>query len=607
MSEISKNKHHVRVLVVDNNTDVRELHKELLELWGHTAIIAEGLGRRLLDDARAKAHAYRCQLALVDVHLLDDYDHTDRSGLHLVEELKPAYAIMVSGSDDRKLVRDALVSERALDFVGKEDGPEPLKQSIDAVIQNKRLGIGHIDIQWPTEQHLLNNMLYDSSLHINENVICYFEELLAQLFPKAQKLELEPVVADAVTGERTSNLRRRSRVYIARMNDGEFRYVVKIAHGDKIQKDNDNYEIYVNNKLGGDFFPVREGERVVHWDLGGIVYRRVSAPALNDADPVRSFHEYFINESNREAIMQPIKHLFEQQWGQYYAAITIDNQTTLLDSYDLSWKNALLSKFEAWQSQQATMSFQGLQGQFPDPRYWLVKHHKKIRSIIVRKAVTHGDLHADNLFVNSQHAWPIDFERTGCGLVLRDAVELVQDLLTRIVACHALPKPVDIQRCYQLFMAVCISTQLAVIPTKCIPEDFVHAELFMRGLHFARDMQTLIRVVMRCVDIREYYWSLLLNNVYVAELIGEDNPRWQPTMLFASILCTRLEEIAVHNTHLWPPSDWPAITWLTEQEFNKQQKKKYNATMNTTIIQGDHNGPLMSGDFSGDVTIEPSQ
>ena len=101
---------------------------------------AEDAHKALLEDATQKAHAHRCHIALVDMRLRDDSDPSDISGLALVKQLAPTVSIILSGYGDKKTVREALnpknkvdVPLRAYDFIGKEDGPEALKQVIEEV------------------------------------------------------------------------------------------------------------------------------------------------------------------------------------------------------------------------------------------------------------------------------------------------------------------------------------------------------------------------------------------------------------------------------------------------------------------------------------------
>ncbi len=50
-----------------------------------------------------------------------------------------------------------------------------------------------------------------------------------------------------------------------------------------------------------------------------------------------------------------------------------------------------------------------------------------------RVAITHGDLHGDNLLVDNQkNVWVIDFERCGEGHILQDFIELEADIFNRL-------------------------------------------------------------------------------------------------------------------------------------------------------------------------------
>lgn len=122
--------YRTRVLIVENDPNLRADHIGNLNRWGYESVVAEGQGEALLQDAREKAQAYRCQVALVDMRLLDDYNRNDTSGLDLVSDLKPTVSIIVSGHGDRATTRNALKEKRAYDFVGKEEGPAALRQVV---------------------------------------------------------------------------------------------------------------------------------------------------------------------------------------------------------------------------------------------------------------------------------------------------------------------------------------------------------------------------------------------------------------------------------------------------------------------------------------------
>ncbi|NJO84269.1 MAG: phosphotransferase [Blastochloris sp.] len=124
----------------------------------------------------------------------------------------------------------------------------------------------------------------------------------------------------------------------------------------------------------------------------------------------------------------------------------------IVTAYDTIWHGALSAARASWRGEAATRPFPGLARRLPNPLRWFYAHPDpggEMRN--VRQAVTHGDLHGDNLFVNHAHAWPIDFERTGDGPILRDFVELIQDITTRIARFGDDDMPVI----YALAVAVC--------------------------------------------------------------------------------------------------------------------------------------------------------
>src|SRR5262249_39269932 len=138
-----------RILVVDNDHQQQELVIQLLMLWGYQPFVAEGTGQELLENARRMASRGRCHLALVDVRLLDDADSGDRSGLSLVQQLQPTLSIILSGLGDIQTARTALRTVGAIDFIGKDDDPEDLRQAIERAALHNSLASEHrTQITW---------------------------------------------------------------------------------------------------------------------------------------------------------------------------------------------------------------------------------------------------------------------------------------------------------------------------------------------------------------------------------------------------------------------------------------------------------------------------
>ena len=170
-------------------------------------------------------------------------------------------------------------------------------------------------------------------------------------------------------------------------------------------------------------------------------------------------------------------------------------------------------------------------------------------------AVTHGDLHGDNLFVDAQNAWPIDFERTGPGPILRDFVELIQDLLTRAARFSLADLPVF----YELAVAICtpIRPDQRMQMTQAIKD---HPEAH-KAFAVVQDLQLLAATRTQYTDRREYLWGLLLNSLFVVRLLDQeqDTTRREITLLLAAVICDRL---ACWGKQDWRPKDSPPLNWI---------------------------------------------
>ena len=190
------------------------------------------------------------------------------------------------------------------------------------------------------------------------------------------------------------------------------------------------------------------------------------------------------------------------------------------------------------------ITIDGLPGLYLNPFRWIIEHKTDSFISNAKQAITHGDLHGDNLFVEEEHAWAIDFERSKHGPILRDFVELEVDIVTRLVR---LPSK-DLQSFKGFVMLLCTP----VTPTAAflIPVDEQNKE-FLKGLEVIQALRVMAQKVTGYQDIREYYWGLLLDtafSVFSAEI--ESEKRWRG-LAFASILCERLN----HWASDWPPID----------------------------------------------------
>lgn len=132
-----------RILIVENDSKQREDQIETLRYWGYEVFFAEAQSdaedsyQSLRCDALKKANDYRCHIVLVDQRLRSDANPEDFSGVELVKELASElhslHLVILSGY---KLPNSLFPASVYWCYVGKEEGPEKMKSSIDAVIEH---------------------------------------------------------------------------------------------------------------------------------------------------------------------------------------------------------------------------------------------------------------------------------------------------------------------------------------------------------------------------------------------------------------------------------------------------------------------------------------
>jgi ActR/RegA family two-component response regulator len=542
------------VLVVDNEATTRAEQIELLLHWGFIPVVAQGIGEALLADAISKARTHRCQIALVDMRLYDNYDLDDWSGLKLVPQLQPTTAIILSGFGDRKTAVAALKDYGAFDFVGREDGPEQLQATIEAAAHTLSACIHRAQITWSDDltSAKIRDMLFARQQHIRDVPDDEADEVIGRMFPDAERVTLTLIADTTEPSNRVSALCRSSRVFRAVVDDQAAFRVIKLARTKKIERELQNYKEYVQFGMQGQFRPEKFAEALL-WDMGAVAYSYVSNPGLGIPGGAQTFTAYYRATNHTDQLLPPLRHFFDDaNWGIWYKKEITALGRSLFAAYDAVWHKALSDMFETWRAHDQQRSFVGLAIALPNPTRWLVQNVQLCNQVLhPRKAVTHGDLHGDNLFVNKDYAWPIDFERTGRGPILRDFVELIQDVLTRIAHFAERDLPVF----YELAVALCAPSAPAE-PMRLTVAIQQHAEA-LKAFRVVQELQNLAQALARYDDRREYLWGLLLNNLFVVTLLTEEDPRRTRTLLLASVICARLSR--------WNRPDWPPTANSTQR------------------------------------------
>jgi hypothetical protein len=197
--------------------------------------------------------------------------------------------------------------------------------------------------------------------------------------------------------------------------------------------------------------------------------------------------------------------------------------------------------------QEKTLTFPGLPGMYINPAAWILSHQADSYFPSASQATIHGDLHGDNLFIDQDHAWAIDFERSGPSHILRDFVELEQNIVTRLMV---LP-----ENDLHLFYQVVLSLTKPVLPreTILIHREFKKDAEITKALEVINALRSLAQSVTQYQDMHEYYWGLLLDAAFSLMLAETYSPRWWRALLFSSLLCTRLKDWG----RTWPPRGLP--------------------------------------------------
>ncbi|MDZ7363574.1 MAG: response regulator [candidate division KSB1 bacterium] len=122
-----------KILLADNDAKFLKSRTEILEKSGYPVVAVNSL-----DEARKKLRDNHCDLAVIDVRLLDDNDPNDFSGLTLVRELNPDVSVILySGYIRDEDIKDFSAEGRIVDFLFSKDH-EPMLQAIQHAFERKR-------------------------------------------------------------------------------------------------------------------------------------------------------------------------------------------------------------------------------------------------------------------------------------------------------------------------------------------------------------------------------------------------------------------------------------------------------------------------------------
>jgi len=527
--------------VVDNDPATRNQVVKILKGAAYHVQAAEGQGVGLEESAKALALAFKPHVVIMDLRLSDEHAD-DRSGLDLWRDksFSSARCILYSAylNQNYKITREALRQDGVEDVIGKEDSPQNL---VDAVEKVARKGCGclcGLSLVWPSawNEEAIIKCLYKDSDNLPHDLVV---DVFGHLFPETKSLALKALEGTAKSSVAVA--RGRAVLFQAWPDDKE-PVVVKLAPRERIQVEANAYKKYIQDRLVGQFYAQLQ-KRADFWDLGGICYSFMGSSQTS----IETFATFYRQTRDPEEIIRPLKHFFEEVWRRHYSGTHPPLSGSLFTSYDSFLK--LRERLHAFPVQEKTLPIPGFPGKYPNPAAWIPTHEADSYFASAVQAITHGDLHGDNLFVEKDHAWSIDFERSGMGHILRDFVELEEDIITRLIA---LPEN-DLRLFYHL--AVILTKPISPTEPIGVPRHLEKNEEIRKAVEVINGLRFIAHKVTCFEDMHEYYWGLLLDAFFSLKLAEPNTPKWLRGLLLSSLLCSRLKEWG----RAWPPEGWPTI------------------------------------------------
>jgi hypothetical protein len=360
------------------------------------------------------------------------------------------------------------------------------------------------------------------------------DDLLYQLFPNSPDLALEIITNLPSTGQMGNPC---DSVVLKITPNHKQPVVVKLATAERTQREARNFAQYVDGSLAAIFRAQLDNSKRF-WDLGAAAYTFMGS--VVEAMPTFSA---FYARHDPQHILYPLRQFFTTVWKPHYDAISVENNVCLYDLYEETLH--LERKYEKLGVDRPVLT--PLPTSLIDPLTWIRQHRRDSSRPNVNIAITHGDLHGDNLFVDHRNAWVIDYERSGPGHAVRDIAEIEVDIVTRLTAIE------DFKVFNQLVQTV-VATLCSSKPQASAPfpsgESFELAEsaktlAVIQGLH---EIATGLGLL---ADSCEYLWALLIDALFIMLARATGPSQRKRAQWFGAALCAGLEAMQC-----------PRLSWL---------------------------------------------
>lgn len=526
-----------RVLVVDNDMDMRDMLAFRLDIAGYRVFTAESVAAALELLEREVVH-----MAVLDVRLDDDSRPGDQSGFDLSQQL-PDYIpyIAFTAYEDMGNLRRA-------NRLGSRIQSKAVDNAIPQLLELMEDTFTKAEINVDLVIHLRDRQSFDELARqiqvagrpdapppSGDDLV----RILQTLFYSAAEVEVAPLLPPdkAPTFSQSGSLLVRARAHHGNRGRAE-PVVVKFSSAEEIRREAENFPL-IEPFLHGNRRANLRSEAYSR-RLGGLVYDLIDD---EDLSSIRNFEEVY-----KRCEAAKIVALLERFFGQMLAPLFLNAQARELDLTEIYTQGlrltpekleAALLRLHPQDAPEPQLRLPGLREPQLNPLVWL-RQGEGFRRFSARVPVClcHGDLHGRNILVDSEDRfWLIDFARVGESHALRDFAELETDIKFNLLREIDLGELLPFER--RLLAPARFGEPLpAAAPAR--PQLRKAYEVLGALRRLAAEQLALDG------DVREYYQALLFHTLNVLRLnhIGDDQKQY--ALLAASLICQRLSA--------WP--DW---------------------------------------------------
>lgn len=552
-----------RVLVVDNDIGVRKTTVELLESAGFDVCAPEGSGHSLIQEARHMLVEKHSHLVVLDVRLFNDNDDEDTAGLDLAQWIAKEYpwvaCLLLTGYENFDVARQALANRAmdsgvplAVDVTLKSQGAASVIKAVQDAFETRVNCCWDLNLKWSSDADLdevirsISKSQGAAPALSRTGAISELREQLGRLFPDADMLR----IASLPHFEKTSSLSRsRSVLLRVSVHSGESwlqDVAVKIGQREDIKREILNYTQYVEGQIG-DYRFTAQKTHAITWYLGGIVYSLMGA----NLDRSQTLKEYYVQPQNSiQDLGDVFSNLFMRVLRRWYAEPRLVH-IHLWEEYRsvLNLSDERLERL-GW-GRDDEIPFLGLTRKLPNPIKWLERRagHSDIETC---QHTIHGDLHSGNVFIGANiDVWLIDFECTGRGHGLRDFIKLEADIKFNLLQLNEQ----DLNMFYHFEVALLSQTTTALINVPHhVPPEVQTSDDASRAFNTITHLRQLAASRIRHEDMRDYFWGLLAQTLFVAGLSHLPREARDRAKLSAAMICLRLGN-GRRLREPWPPDD----------------------------------------------------